>query len=37
MAYTDHPSEIIIAANSIKPLKVKRMGYRTMRLTGEGI
>jgi pyridoxine 4-dehydrogenase len=31
------PKEIIIASNSKKPLKVKRFGYGTMRLTGEGI
>ncbi|MEI8075081.1 MAG: aldo/keto reductase [Bacteroidota bacterium] len=30
-------SEIIIAPNSNNPLKVKRIGYGTMRLTGEGI
>ena len=30
-------SEIIIAGNSKSPLKVKRFGYGTMRLTGEGI
>lgn len=29
--------EIIIASDSQKPLKVKRFGYGTMRLTGEGI
>ncbi len=29
--------EIIIAGKSKKPLKVKRFGYGTMRLTGEGI
>ena len=29
--------EIIIAGNSKNPLKVKRFGYGTMRLTGEGI
>lgn len=31
------PKEIIIASNSKNPLKVKRFGYGTMRLTGEGI
>jgi len=29
--------QIIIAANSAHPLKVNRLGYGTMRLTGEGI
>ena len=29
--------EIVIAGKSEKPLKVKRFGYGTMRLTGEGI
>lgn len=29
--------EIIIASNTIRPLKVKRFGYGTMRLTGEGV
>ncbi len=37
MSYSDNISEIIIAPNSTTPLKVKRMGYGTMRLTGEGI
>ena len=30
-------SEIIIAGKSSRPLKVNRLGYGTMRLTGEGI
>jgi hypothetical protein len=29
--------EIIIGGKSKNPLKVKRFGYGTMRLTGEGI
>jgi pyridoxine 4-dehydrogenase len=32
-----NPKEIIIASKSKNPLKVKRFGYGTMRLTGEGI
>ncbi|MBA4167119.1 MAG: aldo/keto reductase [Chitinophagaceae bacterium] len=32
-----NPETIIIAPNSKDPLKVKRLGYGTMRLTGEGI
>jgi aryl-alcohol dehydrogenase-like predicted oxidoreductase len=32
-----NPREIIIAQGSKNPLKVKRFGYGTMRLTGEGI
>lgn len=31
------PKEITIAPNSKNPLKVKRFGYGTMRLTGQGI
>ena len=33
----DNPKQILIAGKSTKPLKVKRFGYGTMRLTGEGI
>lgn len=32
-----NPKEIVIAPKSENPLKVKRFGYGTMRLTGEGI
>src|SRR5882757_6294317 len=32
-----NPKEIIIGGKSKNPLKVRRFGYGTMRLTGEGI
>jgi aryl-alcohol dehydrogenase-like predicted oxidoreductase len=37
MTATKNASEIIIAPDSDSPLKVNRLGYGTMRLTGEGI
>ena len=37
MTDTKNTSEIIIAPDSNSPLKVNRLGYGTMRLTGEGI
>jgi len=37
MSTQNNPQEIIIAGNTHAPLKVKRMGYGTMRLTGAGI
>ena len=37
MTTTKNTSEIIIAPDSNSPLKVNRLGYGTMRLTGEGI
>jgi len=33
----NNPAQIVIAGNSENPLKVNRLGYGTMRLTGEGI
>ena len=33
----DKQSTIVIAGKSNKPLNVNRLGYGTMRLTGEGI
>lgn len=37
MVKTDFPGTITIAGNTANPLQVNRLGYGTMRLTGEGI
>jgi aryl-alcohol dehydrogenase-like predicted oxidoreductase len=37
LKYLMSPKEIVIAPKSKNPLKVKRFGYGTMRLTGKGI